>query len=308
MKLRRVHQSGKSAAQIPNLGRTALTLTRVTSQSHDAPWRRPEESEAPTPGRPATASLVDPEDDLPSATYAGDFETTTIPHYDSSSSRVSSSGYGLIGASQPLPYVQPPDTGRHSVFGPPETDTAEDDERVRAAGRRGTQDLGLLILRVGLGAVLIAHGLQKLFGWWGGHGLTAFKNSLSDVGYQHADILTYVAAGGEIIAGVLLVLGLFTPLAAAGALAYLINGLIAGVSGQSDSHSFPYFLPDGHEYEITLILVAAAVILIGPGRYGFDAGRGWARRPFIGSFAALLAGIGGGVAVWVMLNGANPLS
>ena len=85
---------------------------------------------------------------------------------------------------------------------------------------------GLLLLRVGLGAVLIAHGLQKLFGWWGGQGLTGFKNSLSDVGYQHADILTYVSAGGEIVAGVLLVLGLFTPLAAAGALAYLINGLL----------------------------------------------------------------------------------
>ena len=38
-----------------------------------------------------------------------------------------------------------------------------------------------------------------------------------------------------------------------------------------------------------------------------DAGRGWARRPFVGSFVALLLGIGGGVAVWVLLNGGNPL-
>ncbi len=49
------------------------------------------------------------------------------------------------------------------------------------------------------------------------------------MGFQHADILTYVAAGGQIAAGVLLVLGLFTPLAAAGALAYLINRLLAEV-------------------------------------------------------------------------------
>jgi len=53
---------------------------------------------------------------------------------------------------------------------------------------------------------------------------------------------------------------------------------------------------------------AVAVILVGPGRYGFDAGRGWARRPFIGSFAALVVGIGAGVALWVLLNGANPVS
>lgn len=55
-------------------------------------------------------------------------------------------------------------------------------------------------------------------------------------------------------------------------------------------------------------MVAAAIILVGPGRYGFDAGRGWARRPFIGSFVALLLGIGGGIAVWILLNGANPLA
>jgi putative oxidoreductase len=262
--------------------------------------------------RPASASLVDPEDDLPSATYAGDFETTLIPHYDSSDSgsvRSSSSGYGLIGGQEPLPY-QPQSSGGHSAFGSGEIDEDEhhDDERVRAAGRRGTQHLGLLVLRVGLGAVLVAHGLQKLFGWWGGQGLNGLKNSLSDIGYQHADILTYCAAGGEIAAGVLLVLGLFTPLAAAGALAYLINSLLAGMSAQHGSRSFPFFLPNGHEYEITLIVMAAAVIMVGPGRYGFDAGRGWARRPFIGSFAALVVGIGAGVALWVLLNGANPVT
>ncbi|HEY2448371.1 MAG TPA: DoxX family protein, partial [Mycobacterium sp.] len=279
-------------------------------------WQRPDDSAVPTPARPTSARLVDPEDDLPSATYAGDFETTLIPHYDSNESgsiRSSSSGYGLINAPEPLPY-QPQSTGKHSVFAPEQVDEHDhhDDERVRAAGRRGTQHLGLLILRVGLGAVLLAHGLQKLFGWWGGEGLNGFRNSLSDIGYQHADVLTYCAAGGEIAAGVLLVLGLFTPLAAAGALAYLTNSLLAGMSAQHQAQHnwrpFPFFLPDGHEYEITLIVVAAAIILVGPGRYGFDAGRGWARRPFIGSFVALVVGIGAGVALWILLNGANPVS
>ncbi len=266
----------------------------------------------PTAERPTSANLVDPEDDLPSDTYAGDFETTMIPHYDSSHSgsvRSSSSGYGVMNGQEPLPY-QPQSTGTHSVFATDDVGEHEhhvDDEAVRAASRRGTQHLGLLILRVGLGAVLVAHGLQKLFGWWGGEGLTGFKNSLSDIGYQHADILTYCAAGGEIAAGVLLVLGLFTPLAAAGALAYLINGVLAGMSAQHNTKSFSFFLPDGHEYEITLIVMAAAIILIGPGRYGFDAGRGWARRPFIGSFAALVVGIGAGVALWMLLNGGNPV-
>jgi len=303
-------KSGESAVQIPNSAANALTLTPVTSQPNESHWRRPDDSAAQTQVRPASASLVDPEDDLPSANYAGDFETTTIPHYssgnDAGNARRVGSGFGL-GGQEPLPYMEPQSSGRHSAFGPDETDTAEDDERVRAAGRRGTQNLGLLLLRVGLGAVLVAHGLRKLFGWWGGEGLTAFRDSLSDAGYQHADILTYVGAGGEIVAGVLLVLGLFTPLAAAGALAYLLNGLLADMSAQSNSRSFRFFFPGGHEYQLMLILVAAAVILIGPGRYGFDAGRGWARRPFVGSFAALVLGVGAGVAVFVLLNGANPL-
>ncbi len=259
-------------------------------------------------GRSAGARLVDPEDDLPSANYAGDFETTTIPHYSSRADHpaLTGSGYGLVHSQEPLPYVQPQSGPGDTAFEPSHIDSGLDHEELRAAGRRGTQDLGLLVLRAGLGTVLIAHGLQKLFGWWGGEGLTGFKNSLSDIGYQHADILTYCAAGGEIAAGVLLVLGLFTPLAAAGALAYMINGLLAGMAGQP-AGSFPFFLPDGHEYELTLIIGTAAVILIGPGRYGFDAGRGWARRPFIGSFAALLVGVAGGIALWVMLNGGNPV-
>lgn len=243
---------------------------------------------------------------MPSPTYTGDFETTTIPPYDGGGSRGSSvmgSGYGLIGGQEPLPYT--PSEGRHSReaagFG-----GADTDEPDQAADRRGTQDLGLLILRLGLGVLLVAHGLRKLFGWWGGQGLVAFKNSLSDAGYQHADILTYVGAGGQVATGLLLVLGLFTPLAAAGALAYLINGVLVGISAQPERR-FALFLPDGHEYQIMLIVVAVAIVLAGPGRYGLDGDRGWARRPFIGSVAALLFGIGGGVAMWVLLNGANPL-
>jgi putative oxidoreductase len=277
----------------------------VTSPSHDPRWQRPEGAStgAPNP-RPGSANLVDPEDDLPSAGYSGDFETTKIPSYRTDAPP--SAGLSALTSPEPLPYVRPQGDLVPSAK-PAEVD-AEDDRRVRSAARRGTQDLGLLLLRVGFGALLIAHGLQKLFGWWGGPGLGSFGDTLAGLGYQHANILSYVAAGTEIAAGVLLVLGLFTPLAAAAALAYLINSLLAGVSTQADPHLFPFFLPDGHEFELTLIVVAAAIILVGPGKYGFDAGRGWSRRPFVGSFVALLLGAGAGIAVWVLLNGANPLS
>ena len=295
----------ESAAPILDSRVTSTYSGNVTSHPHDPrTWQRPDDAA----GRPTSASLVDPEDDLPSATYAGDFETTAIPHYDSGQSAPVAPGFGLLNDPEPLPYVQP--GGRHSVapFG---AEPAEYGPEAQAglvgSDRRGTLDLGLLVLRLALGALLIVHGLQQAFGLWGGPGLDGW-GALTAMGFQYGDILTYVTTGGQIAAGVLLVLGLFTPVAAAGALAYLVTGLLAEMMAAHEEARLSTFFTDGHEYKVFLVCAAAALVLTGPGRYGFDAGRGWARRPFIGSFIALLVGVGAGVAVWVLLNGGNPLA
>jgi putative oxidoreductase len=263
--------------------------------------------------RPESARLVDPEEDLPSSTYEGDFETTAIPRYDADGSAGSlkpdQPAFGLLNDPEPLPYVSPAQSNPYAAapVAPAEIEPYDADQQIKAAGRRGTTDLGLMVLRVGLGALLIVHGLQKMFGWWGGSGLSGFEGSLADLGYQHAGLLTYVGAGAQIAAGVLLVLGLFTPLAAAAALAYLVNALLASIAAQPGASFVDFVIPSGHEHQVTLVLAAAALTLTGPGRYGLDAGRGWARRPFVGSFLALLLGIGVGVGMWILLNGANPL-
>lgn len=314
----RADSARKSGLQYPILRLSALTLARVTSQEREELWKRPDGAGTSTAGRrqrSGAARLIDPEDDdLPSDSYGGDFETTAIPKYDSAGRKYDPSGRGAQGLSlmddpEPLPYVEAPlGGGRHAAVGPEEIEPDDLDDRVKAARRRGTQDLGLLVLRLGLGVVLIGHGLQKVFGWWGGLGLGGFRDSLADLGYQHADVLTYVAAGTELAAGALLVLGLFTPMAAAAALAYFINALLAAVSTRPDPTYVAFFANEGgHEYLVVLVALSAGIVLAGPGRYGFDAGRGWARRPFVGSALALVLGIGGGIAVWVLLNGANPL-
>ncbi len=282
----------------------------MTSHPQDSSaWQRPDNAA----GRPTTASLVDPEDDLPTANYAGDFETTSIPPYDSGRSAQVTPGLDLLNDPEPLPYVQP--GGSHhghstpSSYVPGFADAGHDMD-VRAPDvRRGTQDLGLLVLRLGIGAILIAHGLQKAFGLWNGPGFGGWEDSLTDMGFKYADILTYVATGGQIAAGLLLVLGLFTPVAAAGALAYLVTGILAEAMAAHEAARLATFLTDGHhEYKVFLACAVVALILTGPGRYGLDAGRGWARRPFVGSFLALVLGVGAGIAVWVLLNGGNPLA
>ncbi|MCH9721615.1 MAG: DoxX family membrane protein [Actinomycetia bacterium] len=282
----------------------------MTSPNPDQGWQRPEDPAV----RPASARLVDPEDDLGSGTYGGDSETTRIPSPHSAPAAgasvpgpAPSTGYGLLHDPEPLPYQQPHTDLAAPMAAPAQITPIDAEEQAKAAKRRGTQDLGLLLLRMSLGVVFIAHGLQSAFGWWGETGATGFSNPLAEAGYQNAGLLTYVAAGAQIAAGVLLVLGLFTPLAASVALAFLVNGVLANFTAQREEGGLFVFGSDA-EYLLVLTAAAAAVILVGPGRYGFDGSRGWARRPFIGSFLALVLGIGGGVAAWFLLSGNNPFA
>lgn len=165
-------------------------------------------------------------------------------------------------------------------------------------------DLGLLILRVSVGAIVLVHGLQKLVGWFDGPGLSGFEELVRGSGYDQPRLLAILGAVGEVAGGALLILGLATPLAGAAVLAVMVN---AWLVRQVAEPGLQFFAPAGVEYESLLVLAAAAIILTGPGRIAVDGRRGWARRPFIGSFLALALGAGGAAAMWIFLNGANPL-
>lgn len=165
-----------------------------------------------------------------------------------------------------------------------------------AKARRGSLDLGLLVLRLVVGATMVVHGLQKLTGLWGGPGMDGFEAMLADAGYQRPALLAVLGAVGEVAAGALLILGLLTPLAAAAVLAIMIN---AWLFRQSAEPGLQYFAPDGVEYETLLAATAAVIVLTGPGRIAIDGTRGWATRPFLGSFVALLLGVAGGVCLWL---------
>ncbi|GAA4816715.1 DoxX family protein [Tomitella cavernea] len=180
-----------------------------------------------------------------------------------------------------------------------------------AKAKRGTLDIGLLVIRVVLGGILFAHGLQKLTGNWGGPDLDGFRTVLESGGFNYAHALSIAGPVGEVVVGALLVVGFLTPLAAAGAVAILIN---AWCFMQASTPGLQFFTNQsgaagsGVEFETMLLAAAVGITLTGAGLLSLDVKRGWTRRPFLGSFAFLLLGVAAGVVIWVVFNGANPFA
>ncbi|MBT2511833.1 DoxX family membrane protein [Streptomyces sp. ISL-98] len=126
------------------------------------------------------------------------------------------------------------------------------------------RDLGLLVLRVGTGAVLAAHGSQKLLGWFGGAGLEGTAKGMEHMGFRPGKQSAVAAGLGEAGGGALLALGLATPAAgaaAAGAMAGAVAvHMPAGFFAQSGGYEYPGFLG----------FTAAAIGITGAGRYSVD--------------------------------------
>lgn len=133
-------------------------------------------------------------------------------------------------------------------------------------------DLGLLLLRLTLGAVFLGHGAQKAFGAFGGPGFEAASGFIGSMGFRPARVWTALAVGGELVAGLLFVLGLLTPLAGLLVLATMAVA-IAKVHGPKG-----FFVQDGgFEYNLVLIIAAVAVAATGPGALSLDHLLGLAR-------------------------------
>ncbi|MBA0052790.1 DoxX family protein [Streptomyces sp. AJS327] len=129
---------------------------------------------------------------------------------------------------------------------------------------RNRVDLGLLALRLGTGGVLVAHGTQKLFGWFGGSGLEATAAGMEQMGYRPGRPNAIAAGVGETGGGVLLALGLATPAAGAAA-----AGVMAGAVCVHAPSGF-FSMEGGFEYPAFLGSTAAALGLAGPGRFSLD--------------------------------------
>lgn len=130
-----------------------------------------------------------------------------------------------------------------------------------------TTDIGLLLIRIAVGAVLVAHGSQKLFGAFGGPGLEGFAGYLSSMHVIMPYPSAVAAALAEFFGGLALLLGIFVHLAA---IPVAITMAVACWA------HWPVFLDSqqsgpGYEFAMVLGLTAAGLGLIGPGGLSLSA-------------------------------------
>lgn len=129
-------------------------------------------------------------------------------------------------------------------------------------------DLGLLVLRVAVGAVVFGHGAQKLFGWWGGPGLAGAADFFG--GHLRMRPAFFWAALGsftEVAGGLLLILGLLGP---AGSIA-VVAAMMMAVTVHWPSF---WAQQGGYEYPLVLLLAGLGLGIVGPGAYSLDAALG----------------------------------
>src|SRR5256884_3605166 len=120
-------------------------------------------------------------------------------------------------------------------------------------------DLGLLALRLTLGAVFLAHGAQKSVGAFGGPGFAGATGFIGSIGFRPARLWTALAVGGELAAGLLFVLGLWTPLAGLLVLATMAVGSPQGDRAQG------FFYHKRRGADDTRVVISTPVFGVGAG-------------------------------------------
>ena len=128
---------------------------------------------------------------------------------------------------------------------------------------------GILLLRVIVGLVLFAHGTQKLFGWWGGHGIGGTGGFFAGLRFRMPTAMAVVAGVSE-ASGILFAAGLLTPFAA-----LLMTSTMVVAVGSVHVKNGLFSTNGGYEYNLVLWTVATAVSATGPGRFSLDRAFGW---------------------------------
>jgi len=153
-------------------------------------------------------------------------------------------------------------------------------------------DVGLLAARLVLGPLMAAHGSQKLFGWFGGHGLAGTGGFFEMIGFKPGRFFALLAGTTEIVSGLLIAAGLLGPIGPALMLSVMI---VAAVSVHLKNGFFAQ--SGGIEVAVLFAVAAVALAFTGFGAFSLDAVTGLdAFFTPTAAVAALLLGVIGAIA------------
>jgi putative oxidoreductase len=137
--------------------------------------------------------------------------------------------------------------------------------------------IGRLLLRLTVGSLFFGHGTQKLFGWFGGHGLDATANMFDSIGMRPGNRNALAAGLAEAGGGAGIALGLATPLSAS----VLTSTMLTAIN-RVHLKNGPWVTNGGYEYNIVLIAAVLVLVEVGPGELSLDhllgnerSGPGW---------------------------------
>jgi putative oxidoreductase len=138
------------------------------------------------------------------------------------------------------------------------TQTPEESTEVAERRTITAVDLGLLILRLFLGVIFVAHGAQKVLGLFGGYGLAATVKFMTNSGIPAP--LAYLACFTEFLGGLAVLGGLLSRLASAGLSVVMLVAILHVHLADG------FFAPKGFEFPFALLGMALVLIVTGPGR------------------------------------------
>lgn len=156
-------------------------------------------------------------------------------------------------------------------------------------------DLALLLLRVVLGAVLLAHGINHIFG---GGRIAGTARWFDSLGMRPGHLHAWLASLTEVGAGGLLVIGLLTPLAGAATVGVMV---VACITNHLRNGFFIFRPGEGWEYVMTLAAIGVVVAGLGPGHWSVDHAAGIFDPPGWTGMAVAIGGGGGGAAALMAL-------
>ena len=144
------------------------------------------------------------------------------------------------------------------------------------------------LLRVVVGGLFVGHGTQKLFGWFGGHGLKGTAAMFEQIGMRPGKRNAVLAGAAETGGGAAILAGAATPLAAS----VLVSTMLTAIHRVHASKG-PWITQGGYEYNVVLIAALLTLVEAGPGAMSVDARRGKVHSGAAWAAATLALGAAG---------------